>query len=327
MSSRDKLIFLIGAMILIIIGIAVVFLLSRTSSQVSTIFGKIETPDIDSIIHLRSKILVVDFKNDEEVPKTAQVYKINEKQISNEDALQIAINLGFNNKPRGGSIPTWENKNSTLYIDRVKRSLDLKYRNVKPRKGKFSVEKLAEIALKFIQKSGLQIENLTPDTINYRLLTAAGDELEVTADLKKPILIEIGFNRKLDQYNVFYPSPEEPAAAVILNNKGQISRVYYKFADINKTTSGTYPLVDINKLEVGNLVNLGSLVFPQSRRGVFEPQLVKTITIEDFSLAYLDDQVGEVIQPIYILRGYASVGKENISVVIYYPALGEKWLK
>ena len=86
-------------------------------------------------------------------------------------------------------------------------------------------------------------------------------------------------------------------------------------------------MLDIKKLEIATLVRFGDLVYPQTGRGVFEPALIKTIDIEDFSLAYLDDQVGEFVQPVYILRGFATVGKENISVVVYYPALEERWLK
>ncbi len=318
---------LIGAIVVGAIGIGAAFLLSRPSSEGSTIFGKIEHPDIDSTIRLQSKKLTVDFKTFGEVPKTAQVFKMNEDEISREVATAIALNLGFTAEPKGRLILTWTQGKKMLNIDLIKRNFDIKYQSTKPLKGKFSAEKLAKKALKFMEQNGLSIDDLIADTANIRLLEARGDELEAVSKSANPVFIEIGFNRKLDRYNMFYPNPTEPAVAATLNNKGQILWVYYKFADINKRTSGTYPLVDIKKLEIEKIARFGKLVFPPTGKGVFEPQLVRTITIEDFSLAYLDDQVGEFVQPVYILRGFATVGKENISVVIYYPALEERWLK
>jgi len=327
MELRNKLIILIGIFGVIVVGGIALFFLSRSSSEVSTIFGKIERPDVDSVLRLQSKKLTTDFKTTQKVPTTAQVFKIRESEISREVAGAMALNLGFTADPKGRFTLTWAQGNKILDIDLDNRYLNFKNQSIKPLKGKFSTEQLAEKALKFIKQKGLPTDGLAADTVNFRLLEARGDELEAVSDSKNPVFIEIGFNRALNEYNVFYPNPTEPAAVVSLNNKGQIFWVYYKFGDINKKTSGTYPLVDIKKLEIAKLIRFGDLVYPQTGKGVFEPALIKTIAIEDFSLAYLDDQVGEFVQPVYILRGFATVGKENISVVVYYPALEERWLK
>ena len=327
MELRNKLIILIGIFGVIVVGGIALFFLSRSSSEVSTIFGKIERPDVDSVLRLQSKKLTIDFKTPQKVPTTAQVFKIRESEISREVAEAMALNLGFTVDPKGRFTLTWTQGNKILDIDLDNRYLNFRNQSVKSLKGKFSTEKLAEKALKFIKQKGLPTDGLAADTVNFRLLEARGDELEAVSDSKNPVFIEIGFNRALNEYNVFYPNPTEPAAVVSLNNKGQIFWLYYKFGDINKKTSGTYPLVDIKKLEIAKLIRFGDLVYPQTGKGVFEPALIKTIAIEDFSLAYLDDQVGEFVQPVYILRGFATVGKENISVVVYYPALEERWLK
>ena len=76
MELRNKLIILIGILGVIVVGGIALFFLSRSSSEVSTIFGKIERPDVDSVLRLQSKKLTIDFKTPQKVPTTAQVFKI-----------------------------------------------------------------------------------------------------------------------------------------------------------------------------------------------------------------------------------------------------------
>src|SRR4030066_1282562 len=261
MSIKPQLMILLGAIVVGVIGIGAAFLLSRPSSEKGTIFGKIEKPDVDSIIRLQSKILSADFKNNDKIPKTGAVYKLNESEISNEKAVEMAAKLGFISRPSGIQTITWAGKNNTLTIDRVRRTLELKFLKVKSLKGNFQVDKLAETAVKFLEKNGFSTDNLAANTTKVRLFQVAGDELEIVEKTTNPVFIEIPFNRKLGNHYLFSPDPTSPAAVVILNSKGQVFRVYYKFADINKTTVGTYPLVDIKKLEPEKIVRFGSLVY------------------------------------------------------------------
>lgn len=327
MSTREKVIILIGALALGFVGIIAVVLLSGSSKEVSTIFGRIDRPDVTSIIRLRINILAIDLLPFEQLPQTANVFKIPEREVSREDAIIMASKFGFKAQPRGKIILSWEQKNQSLDIDLSGNRLNFKNLKVKPLKGKLSTEKLAVTAKKYLKQKGLPTDNLEADTKNILLLGVRRDELGITTDSSEPVFLEIGFNQKLDEYNLFYPNPSEPVATVVMNNKGQVFTVSYNFTRINEVTIGTYPLIDISKITTVQLANFGALVAPGKGESTFDTKLLRDITVEEVSLGYLDDKKGFFVQPVYILRGFAAVGNEITAVVIYYPAVEERWLK
>ncbi|MCH7541698.1 hypothetical protein IH981_02905 [Patescibacteria group bacterium] len=261
------------------------------------------------------------------MPKTAKVFKISERQVSREDAISMAAKFGFKSEPKGGPILSWVQKNQTLDIDLRNNRLDYKNTKVKILRGKFSEKELATKANNFIKDKGLPTEDLIADTKNVRLIEALGDELGFTTDSSKPVFLEIGFNRKISEYILFYPNPSEPTATVILNNKGQVFKFSYNFTKINEVTIGTYPIIDISKINTADLAKFGILVAPGDGESTFDSKLLQDIIVEDASLGYLDDKQISFVQPIYILRGFSEIGNEITAVIIYYPAVEGRWLK
>ena len=117
---------------------------------------------------------------------------------------------------------------------------------------------------------------------------------------------------------------------MILNKKGQVFKVTYHFTTTDKATTGIYPAANVKNISPLKLKAHGVLVHPQSGSDLFDPDLIRTITIEDYFLGYLDDQEGKYVVPIYVLRGVGEVGKtaiETVGITIYFPALEDKWLK
>lgn len=327
MNTSNKLLFLIGfAVALAAVSIAA-FMLSRSSTEVKTIFGRIPGPEITSVTRPQSKILSIDFKSSDEIPKVATVYEVSKRGMSRQEAAKIAAKFGLKTKPAGKKILTWNEKKKILEFNLIAAELDFKNQNIKPLNGGFSVKNLAAIAKKFLKQKGLSTEGLIADTNNTRLFEVTGTTLQTTSKPTKPVFIEIGFNRKLNKYSLFYANPTDPAVSVMLNNKGQVFRVLYRFINLADSKTGVYPTTDIKKLATSNLSVFGILVRPQEGDEIFDASLIKSITFEDFSLAYLDDQSGPYIQPVYILRGFARAGTEIVDVVVYYPAVAEEWLK
>jgi len=327
---NKKLIILISAALLLVLIGAAAFFLTRVLNKVDTLFGIIDRPKITSMTSLSPKKISIEFISSREKLKTIKVYGVSKRTISKKEAIKTALAIGFKTNPEGKSIVTWKEGKRILRINLESGRLDYQNQSIKPVKGSFSKEKLAQIAEKFLNQKGLSTKGLNADTKHALLFEVRGTTLYATNNTSNPVYVDIGFNRKLGDYTLFYQNPTETSASVMLNKNGQVFKAVYHIITTNKVNTGIYPVTNVNNISPRKIKAHGILVHPQSGNDIFDPNLIRAIIVEDYFLGYLDDQKSRYLQPIYVLRGVGEIGKttiETVGITIYFPALEETWLK
>lgn len=325
--ERPKLLVSIFTVAAVLILAVVVFIFLRASEKIDTAFGRIDLPQIDSQIGLQTKSISFNFKSSQEVAKIIKVYKFSNRPFPRKEAVEIAAGFGFKTKPKGKNILTWKGKKRTLVINLENSEIKYTDRSVKATQGNFSSKNLASKAKSFLNQRGLSTNNLKGDTENTQFLEIKGTELSPATSSSKPVFLQIGFNKEIDGLALFYASPETPPTSVLINNKGQLFSLTYRNSNIDSSKVGVYPVTKVEEINTDFIRRIGKLVFPTSGDNLFDTKLIRKITIEDYSLAYLDDQKNSHLVPIYVLRGFADVGTETTGLVIYFPAIKLEWLK
>lgn len=334
--STKKLIFLL-VITVILLGLLGAFLLSiGKRSQVNSKYGKLPKLSIKSQTPLLSKTVEISFKSEVDVPKTAKVYKVKERYVGKEKALQMAKSLGYLQDPEivkpkgGGSILYWHSDTGYLNIDEKTGKIDYKntraLQTANPLNTFIPETEMRTKSEAFLRILGLDSRELTMDTKNVLYYEGSGDEFSLSEDKVKAKIAVFGFNLKLSNNLLMFGSPIQSAIQFTLTKNGEVFLFQYNLPHpIDE--EAIYPLTPIEKISAALLKRFGSLVAPTGVNSLFDPDLIKKITIEDYSLVYLDDSKGEYIVPAYLLRGFATISNERVMIMVYLPAIEEEWLQ
>ena len=174
---------------------------------------------------------------------------------------------------------------------------------------------------------GLKAERVNADTKNILYYEGDGDEFALTKDKAKAVIVTMSYNLRLDKNPLMLDQPTGSPVQFSFSKNGEIFQFHYSLPSV-VDEEATYSLTPSEKITPLLIKRLGFMVAPTGVDSLFDPGLIRKITIEDYSLVYLDDGKGKYIVPTYLLRGFAPIGKERvIMVMLYLPAAGEGWLQ
>lgn len=315
------------AILIIVLGI-VAFDLFGPKAR-SPEFGPIRSPSIISQTGLTAKSIEISFATERDLPKESTVFKIKENPISDKEVDVLANSFGFTKKHRQGKKPTWQQGGKKLIISKKPFSITFNNFNASTKGGKLSANQLISIAKDFLSSKKLLKTDLLVDENNLIFLTGdARSHLVVTEALEKANLVKIPFNVKKGTLYFYWQSPFDTGASVTLSRSGQVIKMVYQYPEIGK--EATYPIKNLGGAKDRIKIS-GRLVYPDSSDTklpiVRSNLLISDLLIEDYFLAYFVDYSSGFIQPIYVFRGRGFIGNYVNDVVIFVPALEDRWLK
>jgi hypothetical protein len=287
-------------------------------------FGKIYRPSGYLESRITTDQVNVNFVTKREVPKKALVYKMSKKRVSEATLAKLAAKFGFSGKAKSKKPYVWKTKKKEIVISKDLLKIDFKNSGVRGVKKGLSETALIEKAKKFLKSRGLLKEDLIASS-EVVYLASSKINLGRVETFKKAGFVQISFDRKIGDLFVFEKSPQSSAATVILNKKGQVSKMFYTGFKI--ASQAEYPIK--NRNEAAEAIKSDGFLVDINREleEPIDPQQFDELVIEDYFLAYLQEDVTNVVQPIYVLRGRGLVGDYVTDVVIYVPALEGLWLK
>ncbi len=277
-------------------------------------------------------------------PKEIEVYQVGNNFISDQQALKISQNFGYQENPIvtndiNGPIYSWSNEfnNLSIYLKEGKfqYALDLlrnpELINGEPPNFQESENKLNEL-LK--ERELIPMEKIKLKIIekNYYLIGASNFIKTIPSDPQKSLT----FLNSIYEINSFkIEGPETPFISIYFTNNFQIARFDYSKIFENINTLDKYPLKTKSELlksikenpQISYLKNSESFYQENLIIGEKIPNL-KSLSFEKIELIYYKEiKPQSYLQPVFLITGEAILGDgTQAEVGVYLPAIKDEYL-
>ncbi len=332
LNSKNTIILVVLVVILLLLGW--VFLINYQPDSKAK-YGKLDRYNLSSLVNIRYLPVSVSIKTKTVLPKAISVYKIDQRYFGRAKAQEIAQRLGFQNEPtilKAKDTKTnlnWSQAGKALNINET--TGQISYSNPSAPISDTSQNFLSEAELitrteQVLKDFGFGFRDLTVDAKNIKYFTGSGEDVFETEDKSKANFVELNFNLRIAEKELFLEQPSRSPVQFLLTRAGEIFQFYYSIVEYT-SDNAVYPVNTLEQITPRFVKKYGVVVSPSTAETLLDSKLIKSIVVEDIELVYVDDGVSKYLMPTYLLRGVATLGQDEILVALYVPAITERWLK
>ncbi len=310
------------------------YIIVKSQSTPTTPFT-IKVPNISSPVDVQNKVVLEIDETDFAFPKQAALLKVSPlPPVTTQESQEVAKNLNFTNNPiiskdvDLGELHIYNsNKDSlVIYLDPniFNYSLNAPLDTVDKQ---LSDDEIIAISKNFLTDNFL-IDPSSIDFVNfnYKKATQVSEGIYTTSKTDADF-VQVNFSPIVNDLAIITLDPDSTPYYVWMLSDGTIHATNIKKLGNISETSEVFDLKNFNEvnnsLDSAKLISLdqGNVHLPD-----INSQYIKSITISEIELAYLfPDANSDLLQPIYILRGRASLINplKEVDAVLYMPAIIE----
>jgi len=334
-----KRLILIGSFFLVIILLVLFFLTKKTQSPTNQIpsetvirnqFPQVPPAPIIAppvgVDENSTKNVVVNFDS-KEIPLQANLFIKDTVSLTEKQIIELGARFGFSVQPekmldgRGFSIYLWSEENKSLLI--TAETGEINFSNTKRTvNNHVRVQEALSIAEEFLKGKRLFHSDLKTslDSLRFYGLDGSKDPA-IVKNYSENELIEVPFERMVDSFPVYHPQGSKKQISVTINIDTTVTKLEYRYSPLLQNGK-SYSLLTFDEIKTkllqgnGKYVKIGSEELLELTAPPTNP-----ISLTSFELAYLDDEVGLYIQPIFVFRGTTNVSGSQQDVILYLPAI------